>query len=256
MSDKSTTQPLIQMESVNKYYQMGEHRLHILKDVSLSIYTNEFVTIMGPSGSGKSTLINVLGFLDNKFEGHYFFEGESVEKRTDSQISKLRNKMVGFVFQDFNLIPSMTVFENVRLPLLYNGLSSRKTKEKVQAALDSVGLGDKGKNKPHELSGGQKQRVAIARALINEPRFIIADEPTGALDTKTSSVIMDILARLHRDKGVTVVMVTHDPDLQAYATRQIRIVDGKIESNVVTTPSYQLSDSPLIFDEVMNNETE
>lgn len=253
---ETSRQPLIEMNDINKYYQMGEHRVHILKDISLSIYKNEFVTIMGPSGSGKSTLINVLGFLDNKFEGRYRFDGQPVEQRTDNQISQLRNQMVGFVFQDFNLIPTMTVSENVRLPLLYNGITAHKTKDRVQQALESVGLGSKGHNRPHELSGGQKQRVAIARALINQPRFIIADEPTGALDTKTSMVIMDILARLHQEQGVTVVMVTHDPDLQAYASRKIRIVDGKIHSNDVGNPTYQLSAQPLLFDEVMNDEIE
>lgn len=230
---------------------MGSNRVHILKDVSLTIYKNEFVTIMGPSGSGKSTLINVMGFLDNKFDGNYSFEGHKVEEKTDRQISKLRNDMVGFVFQDFSLIPTMSVFENVRLPLLYAGLPARKTKQKVQAALDAVGLGDKGRNKPGELSGGQRQRVAIARALINDPEFIIADEPTGALDTKTSAVIMDILARLHRDRGVTVVMVTHDPELQAYATRQVRIVDGRIHSNIEVESSHRLPEQPLSYEEAM-----
>lgn len=232
-----TSNALINMKEINKYYQMGDNKIHILKDINLQIYKNEFVTIMGPSGSGKSTLINVLGFLDNQFEGHYEFNGESVDLRTDAQISKLRNAMVGFVFQDFNLISTMTVTENVRLPLLYKGYSVRKTKEKVQQALESVGLLEKGNNKPHELSGGQKQRVAIARALINDPKFIIADEPTGALDTKTSRVIMNILARLNHEFGVTVVMVTHDPNLQAYASRQVQIIDGEIVRNEEVVPS-------------------
>ena len=154
MTSEMQQQPLIEMKKINKYYQVGEHQLQVLRDIDLSIYHNEFVTIMGPSGSGKSTLINVLGFLDNKFEGHYNFGGESVEARTDKQISVLRNEMVGFVFQDFNLIPSMTVNENIRLPLLYNGVPARKTKEKVQQALESVGLVSKFNSRPHELSGG------------------------------------------------------------------------------------------------------
>lgn len=256
MISEMQQQPLIEMKKINKYYQVGEHRLHVLRNIDLSIYRNEFVTIMGPSGSGKSTLINVLGFLDNKFEGHYNFDGKPVEARTDKQISILRNEMVGFVFQDFNLIPTMTVNENIRLPLLYKGMPARKTKERVQQALDSVGLGSKFNSRPHELSGGQKQRIAIARALINNPRFIIADEPTGALDTKTSKVIMDILARLHREQGVTVVLVTHDPNLQAYATRKVRIVDGQIHSNELSEATYKLSEKPLVFDEVLNNEDE
>lgn len=223
--------PMIEINHVNKYYQMGETQLHVLKDVNLSIHEGEFVSIMGPSGSGKSTLINVLGFLDNQFEGTYHFKGQPIEQRTDKQISQLRNQMVGFVFQDFNLIGNMTVYENVRLPLIYNGYSAKQTKERVQQALERVGLGDKGHHKPSELSGGQKQRVAIARALINQPSFIIADEPTGALDSKTSKIIMEILAKLHRDEGVTIVMVTHDPSLQQYATRHIVIVDGEIQQN-------------------------
>lgn len=254
MIEQINQKPLIELKNINKYYKVGEYNFHVLNDISLSIYKKEFVTIMGPSGSGKSTLINVLGFLDHNFEGEYHFEGESIEKRSDNQISKLRNDVVGFVFQDFNLISSMTVSENVRLPLLYSGLSARKTKERVYEALKNVGLENKGNNKPSELSGGQKQRVAIARALINNPEFIIADEPTGALDTKTSSVIMDILARLNREKGVTVVMVTHAPELQEYASRRIRIVDGKIQVNEACQPSHVLSDKPLLFDEVMNDE--
>lgn len=245
-------QALIQIEAVNKYYQMGNLSVQVLRDVSLSIFPGEFVTIMGPSGSGKSTLINVLGFLDNKFDGHYWFEGQVVEQKTDRQISQLRNQRVGFVFQDFNLISTMTVMENVRLPLLYSGYSARKTKQKVMDALTAVGLADKAKSKPSELSGGQKQRVAIARALINDPGFIIADEPTGALDSKTSLVIMDILARLNKEKGVTIVMVTHDPSLQAYANRQIHIVDGKINQNTTQPATYELPNQPLSYEEVMD----
>ena len=228
-TQRQTGQPLIQVRQVNKYYQLGENQLHVLKNINLTIEAGEFVSIMGPSGSGKSTLINVLGFLDHQFEGDYLFEGEPIERRTDNQISKLRNQMVGFVFQDFNLIPTMTVSENVRLPLLYKGYPAGKVKERVQQALERVGLGKLGYHKPNQLSGGQKQRVAIARALINQPRFIIADEPTGALDTKTSRVIMDILSRLHREEGVTIVMVTHDPSLQRFATRHVVIIDGEIQ---------------------------
>lgn len=229
----SSTQPLIEISNINKYYQMGDTTLHVLKNVNLSIYKGEFVSIMGPSGSGKSTLINVLGFLDNNFEGTYHFNGQPIEQRTDKQISTLRNQMVGFVFQDFNLIPSMTVSENIRLPLIYNGYTARQTREKVQQALERVGLGDKGNHKPSQLSGGQKQRIAIARALINNPSFIIADEPTGALDTKTSRMIMDILSKLHKEEGVTIVMVTHDPNLQEYATRHVVIVDGVLQESAV-----------------------
>lgn len=222
--------PLIQIKQLNKYYQMGDQSLHVLKNVELTIYKNDFVSIMGPSGSGKSTLINVLGFLDNDFAGDYLFEGKALEHRTDQQISALRNKRVGFVFQDFNLIANMTVEENVRLPLLYNGLSARQTKDQVKDALAKVGLADKLKQKPSELSGGQKQRVAIARALINQPQFIIADEPTGALDTKTSVAIMAILTNLHKEQGVTIIMVTHDPRIRQFASRHITIVDGVVQA--------------------------
>lgn len=233
LSRNTTPTPLIQLQEVNKYYPGGDTPLHVLKNVTLTVNPGEFISIMGPSGSGKSTLINILGFLDNKFEGHYTFEGESVERRTDKQISNLRNRMVGFVFQSFNLIESMTVEENIRLPLLYNGMSARATKARVQEMLDKVGLSNMGKRKPYELSGGQKQRVAIARSLVNHPKFIIADEPTGALDTKTSKLIMAILKKLHEEEGVTIVMVTHDPTLQQYATRHIAIVDGEIVNNEV-----------------------
>lgn len=231
MTSQASTTPLIQLNEVNKYYIMGETKLHVLKNVNLSISQGEFVSIMGPSGSGKSTLINVLGFLDNQFEGDYLFNGQPIEQRTDAQISHLRNKKVGFIFQDFNLIANMTVEENVRLPLIYGGYRAGATKELVRTALDRVGLLDKIHHKPSELSGGQKQRIAIARALINNPSFIIADEPTGALDTKTSRMIMEILSTLHQESDVTIVMVTHDPSLQEYANRHIIIVDGVIQEH-------------------------
>lgn len=210
---------------------MGEQSLHVLKNVDLNIYANEFISIMGPSGSGKSTLVNIIGMLDNRFDGEYLFENQSIEKLSDNQLSHRRNQMVGFVFQDFNLIMNMSVKENVRLPLIYKGMSARATQGIVEEMLDKMEILDKINHKPTELSGGQRQRVAIARALVNRPRFIIADEPTGALDTQTSRVIMDILAKLHHDEGVTVLMVTHDPSLQAFATRHVRIVDGKIQSD-------------------------
>ena len=230
-------QELIRVEAVNKYYQLGDQPLQVLKDVYLSIDEGDFISIMGPSGSGKSTLINVLGFLDHEFEGDYYFEGRPLEARTDAQISHLRNQVVGFICQSFNLIETMSVADNVRLPLLYGGRRVRETQATVEAALDRVGLLDKAHHKPHELSGGQKQRVAIARALINQPRFIIADEPTGALDTKTSRMIMEILADLNRESGVTIVMVTHDPTLQIYANRHIVIIDGQVSESGAVDPA-------------------
>lgn len=245
MEKKRTTReaPLIEIKQLNKYYPMGDQPLHVLNSIDLRIERNEFVSIMGPSGSGKSTLINVLGFLDHDFDGDYLFEGQAIEQRSDQQISNLRNQVVGFVFQDFNLIETMTIEENVRLPLIYQGLKVKETKALVQRALERVGLADKLKQKPSQLSGGQKQRAAIARALINEPKFIIADEPTGALDTKTSASIMEILCQLHAEEGVTIIMVTHDPRMQQFATRQVHIVDGKIQSNVASRPHHVKSDS-------------
>lgn len=223
------SQPLIKIHDLNKYFPIGDSgQLHVLKDINIEIHEGNFVSIMGPSGSGKSTLVNILGFLDNDFEGEYNFEGQSIEERSDNEITKLRNQKVGFVFQNFKLIENMTVLDNVRLPLLYAGIPARETKKRAQEALDAMEIGDKGGTLPNKLSGGQRQRVAIARALINNPRFIIADEPTGALDTKTSATIMEILARLNKEDGVTIVMVTHDPGLQRYANQHIVIVDGRV----------------------------
>ena len=219
---------MIKLEHIHKYYKVGDEQLHVLNDVTVRITQGEFVGIMGPSGSGKSTLINILGFLDSKYEGKYCFNDESVSNLSDNQISKVRNSTVGFVFQDFNLIEQATVEENVRLPLLDRGLTPRQTHSKVKQALEKVGLGDKLEKYPRHLSGGQKQRVAIARALVNSPKFIIADEPTGALDSKTSASIMDILYRLNREDGVTIVMVTHDPTLTKYCSRVIHVIDGVI----------------------------
>ena len=219
---------MIKLEHIHKYYKVGDEQLHVLNDVTVRITQGEFVGIMGPSGSGKSTLINILGFLDSKYEGKYSFNDESISNLSDNQISKVRNSTVGFVFQDFNLIEQATVEENVRLPLLYRGLTPRQTHTKVKQALEKVGLGDKLGKYPRHLSGGQKQRVAIARALVNSPKFIIADEPTGALDSKTSASIMDILYRLNREDGVTIVMVTHDQTLTKYCSRVIHVIDGVI----------------------------
>lgn len=238
VSNLQIDNPLISISGLNKFYYLGENSLQVLNKVMFNIYDGEFISIMGPSGSGKSTLINILGFLDHNFEGQYLLNGKSIENHSDDEISRLRNQMVGFIFQDFNLIETMTVKENVRLPLLYNGARVKETETSVLEALKKVGLDGKVDNQIHELSGGQKQRVAIARALINNPKFIIADEPTGALDTKTSKKIMDILANLHKEEGVTVVMVTHDPSLQRYANRHLIIIDGTLhEGNAMDAES-------------------
>lgn len=222
---------MIELKNIHKYYQSGENQLHVINDVNLTIQAGEFVAIMGPSGSGKSTLVNVLGFLDSKYEGEYLFEGELVTNLNDRQISTVRNSTVGFVFQDFNLIESASILENIQLPLLYKGYTPKETLPLVKKALKRVGLETKLYQKPAQLSGGQKQRVAIARALVNSPKFIIADEPTGALDTKTSQSIMEIIEHLNKVEGVTIVMVTHDPTLVKYCTRVVRVVDGEIKED-------------------------
>lgn len=219
---------MIDLQHINKYYQSEEESLQVLKDINLRIESGEMIAIMGPSGSGKSTLINLLGFIDKSFEGEYLFEGESFITWSDDALSKIRNQTVGFVFQNFSLIENNTVYENVELPLLYNGYSFHQTKQKVLAALEMVGLTDKATKYPKQLSGGQQQRVAIARAVINEPKFIIADEPTGALDTHTSEEIMKLFVQLNQEKKSTIILVTHDPEMIPYCTRLIQIRDGAI----------------------------
>lgn len=219
---------MIDLIGINKYYQSDEENLHVLKDINLHVDAGEMVAIMGPSGSGKSTLINLLGFIDKKFEGQYLFEGESLLSSSDDVLSKVRNQTVGFVFQNFSLIENDTVYENVELPLLYNNFGFHQTKEKVMTALEKVGLENKAKKHPKQLSGGQQQRVAIARAIINQPKFIIADEPTGALDSHTSAEIMEVFKELNERDKVTVIVVTHDPELVPYCSRLVTIRDGAI----------------------------
>ncbi|OJG55572.1 ABC transporter ATP-binding protein [Enterococcus haemoperoxidus] len=199
-----------------------------MKNVNFEIKEKEFVAVMGPSGSGKSTLINLIGFIDKKFEGTYLFEGKEITDFSDKELSEIRNKSVGFVFQNFSLIENNTVFENIELPLLYNGSAYTDTKSRVQEVLEKVGLGDKGNKYPKQLSGGQQQRVAIARAIVNSPRFIIADEPTGALDSKTSDDIMQLFQDLNKEEGVTIILVTHNPEMVSYCGRLIRVKDGVI----------------------------
>ncbi|MGX7201122.1 peptide ABC transporter ATP-binding protein [Enterococcus plantarum] len=219
---------MIKLEQINKFYSLEEEKLHVLKDVNFEIKEKEFVAVMGPSGSGKSTLINLIGFIDKKFEGKYLFEGKEITDFSDQELSAIRNKSVGFVFQNFSLIENNTVFENVELPLLYNGSAYTNTKARVQEVLEKVGLVDKGNKYPKQLSGGQQQRVAIARAIVNAPNFIIADEPTGALDSKTSEEIMQLFQDLNKDEGVTIILVTHNPDMIHYCGRLIRVKDGVI----------------------------
>lgn len=223
-------QSVIHLENILKSYFIGKNELKVLKGVSLDILKNEFVALMGPSGSGKSTLMNILGCLDSPTGGSYILSGHDVSKMEDNQLAGIRNKEIGFVFQQFNLMPRLSALENVAVPLIYAGIGKRDREEKAIAMLEKVGLGDRYKHKPNELSGGQCQRVAIARALVNDPSLILADEPTGNLDTKTSVEIMEIFERIH-SSGNTVVLVTHEEDIAAHAHRVIRLRDGVIESD-------------------------
>ena len=210
---------------------MGKNELVVLKGVSLDIYKNEYVALMGPSGSGKSTLMNILGCLDTPTSGTYILNGHDVSKMADNDLAEIRNKQIGFVFQQFHLLPRLTALENVALPLVYGGVSKKTRMEKARHMLDMVNLSDRADHRPNELSGGQSQRVAIARALVNDPALILADEPTGNLDTKTSYEIMHIFSDIH-SRGNTVVLVTHEEDIANHARRVIRLRDGIIESDL------------------------
>ena len=213
---------------------MGKQELQVLKGITTDIYKNEYVALMGPSGSGKSTLMNILGCLDSPTSGKYILNGKDVSRMHDNELAAVRNKEIGFVFQQFNLLPRLTAVENVALPLIYSGIGKKERKERALEALAKVKLEDRSHHKPNELSGGQCQRVAIARALINNPAIILADEPTGNLDSKTSHEIMDILCKIHAD-GNTVVLVTHEEDISMFAHRIIRLKDGLIETDKVNS---------------------
>ena len=224
-------QPIIDLKELRKTYIMGADTINALKSVSLQIFKNEYVALMGPSGSGKSTLMNLLGCLDTPSAGEYFLNGINVSTMEDAELAEVRNKQIGFVFQTFNLLPRLSSLENVALPLVYAGMSRLARLEKAEKALQSVGLGDRMMHKPNELSGGQRQRVAIARALVNDPAIILADEPTGNLDTKTSIEIMGIFEEIHK-LGNTVILVTHEPDIAEHAHRIVRLRDGLVESDL------------------------
>ena len=227
----SFPQPIIQIEEITKTFIMGENEVHALNGVSFSVEKGEMVAIMGPSGSGKSTLMSIVGCLDVPTSGSYLLDNLPVEKMRDTQLADVRNKKIGFVFQQFNLLARTSALENVLLPLSYTGMSPRAAREKALQALEMVGLAERVKHHPSELSGGQQQRVAIARALVNDPAILIADEPTGALDSKTGAEIMELFQSLHRDLGQTVIMVTHDPFVARHTERIIHIVDGQITSD-------------------------
>ena len=225
-------QGIIHLENIRKSYYLGKNELQVLKGISLDILKNEYVALMGPSGSGKSTLMNLLGCLDTPSGGRYILNGKDVSRMPDNDLAEVRNKEIGFVFQQFNLLPRLTAAENVALPLVYSGTSKKERIERSMEVLKRVKLDDRSHHKPNELSGGQAQRVAIARALINNPSIILADEPTGNLDSKTSYEIMDIIGKIHAD-GNTVILVTHEEDISHYAHRVIRLRDGSIESDNV-----------------------
>ena len=222
---------VIDIEGVTKLYRMGTEVVHALRGVQMQIHRGEYLAVMGPSGSGKSTLMNMLGCLDTPTAGRYEFAGEDVAEMTDDELADIRNREIGFVFQSFNLLPRSDALHNVELPLIYAGLSKAERIDRAREALENVGLGDRMHHQPNELSGGQRQRVAIARALVNRPSIILADEPTGALDTKTGVEIMQLFEDLY-DKGNTIIMVTHEEDVALHARRIVRLRDGLIESDL------------------------
>ena len=231
---------IISTKDFTKTYQMGTELIHALRGVDIEVAANEYVALMGPSGSGKSTLMNLLGCLDTPTSGRYTLNGQAVHEMSDAELAQVRNAQIGFVFQTFNLMPRLSAQDNVALPLVYAGLGRGDRAERAAAMLEAVGLGDRMDHKPNELSGGQRQRVAVARALINNPSIILADEPTGNLDTKTSVEIMALFDEIHA-KGNTVILVTHEPDIAEYAHRVIRMRDGEIESDKRQVPSGNLA---------------
>jgi putative ABC transport system ATP-binding protein len=225
---------IITTSEISRKYVMGAETIHALKSISMTINKGEYVAFMGPSGSGKSTLMNIIGCLDTPSSGQYILNNNDVSNLTENELAEIRNKEIGFVFQTFNLLPRSTALENVALPLIYAGLGKYDREEKALETLRGVGLEDRASHKPNELSGGQRQRVAIARALVNDPSIILADEPTGNLDTKTSYSIMELFEDIH-SKGNTIIMVTHEEDIARYAHRIIRMRDGLIESDEINT---------------------
>ncbi|MEP7318755.1 MAG: ABC transporter ATP-binding protein [Panacibacter sp.] len=231
---------IIHLESIIKTYFMGTNSLTVLKGLSLDIYKNEYVALMGPSGSGKSTLMNIIGCLDTPSDGSYILNSKDVSKMSDDDLAEVRNKEIGFVFQQFNLLPRLTAAENVALPLVYAGINKKDRTDRAMEALKKVGLSDRSHHKPNEMSGGQIQRVAIARALVNNPSILLADEPTGNLDSKTSVEVMEIFGKI-QESGNTVVLVTHEEDIAGYAKRVVRLRDGVIESDNVKIPTHSFS---------------
>lgn len=228
-------QEVIRTEKLTKHFALGKEIIRVLHGISISVNRNEYVAFMGPSGSGKSTFMNIIGCLDTPTGGSYFLNGQDVSKVTDNQLAEVRNREIGFIFQTFNLLPRYSALENVALPLVYAGLGKSERIQRAKHALEQVGLADRMKHKPNELSGGQRQRVAVARALVNNPSILLADEPTGNLDTKTSYEIMALFDELHQ-KGNTIIVVTHEEDIAKHSGRIIRMRDGLIETDEQNTP--------------------
>jgi len=236
---------VIWIEDLHKVYKMGTNEVHALRGVSLAVKRGEIVAIMGPSGSGKSTLMNILGCLDQSTWGQYTLDGEDVSKMSDDALAAVRNRRVGFVFQSYNLLPRTTALDNVLLPLIYAGLNPRERRRRAKDILEAVGLEDRVHHMPNELSGGQQQRVAIARALVNEPSIILADEPTGNLDSTSGKEVMEILQRLNQERGITVILVTHDPRIGHHAQRILHLFDGKVlREETVENPTWAADVTP------------
>jgi putative ABC transport system ATP-binding protein len=231
--DTNGKDPLIRIQEITKIYKMGEVEVHALRGVSLEIAEGEFAAIMGPSGSGKSTLMNIIGCLDQPTSGRYWLDSTDVSTLNDNSLADIRNQKIGFVFQTFNLLARTTAFQNVTLPLIYAGVGARERRRRSEAALATVGLGDRLNHRPNELSGGQQQRVAIARALVSEPAIILADEPTGNLDTQSGEEITSILRQLNEQRGLTVLFVTHDAEIAQHTRRIVRLRDGQVESDEI-----------------------
>ena len=227
MDAKMTSGPFFKMEKINKFYQMGEERAHILKDVDLSIDEGEYLSVLGPSGSGKSTLMNIIGCLDVATSGNYTLHGQPVEEMTEAELARLRSEEIGFVFQNSQLLPRLSAQKNVELPLIYAGVGPRERRRRARDLLERVGLSDRMEHLPNQLSGGQQQRVAIARALANNPTLLLADEPTGALDQKTGRQVMGLFRELN-DEGRTIIMITHDMNIARNARRVVHIIDGEL----------------------------
>jgi len=232
-SNESADAPTIRLEGVHKTYDLGEVQVHALRGVSLEIHKGEFVAVMGASGSGKSTLMNILGCLDRPTKGHYHLDGSDVSGFSKAELAKVRSRKIGFVFQQFNLLARTSALENVELPTIYAGVPVAERARRAQAALEQVGLSDRSGHYPSQLSGGQQQRVAIARALVNNPSILLADEPTGNLDSRTSVEIMDIFQKLNSGRGLTVIIVTHEPDIAQYAKRALEFRDGRMQKDVL-----------------------